>query len=301
MSACAVDGGNALQVARRLPLAKRDVFFRLRALSLRAQIICAGRESRRGGDGYDWHGLRRGANRFVIFQYTLAGSGRLRWGRDEHAVGPGQAMLVPVPHDHRYWLPDGGSWDFIWVCLVGQEPQDAWRAVAERQGPVLDCAAHPAVLAAAVQAVAATLTEPDLGPHRGSALAYGLAMSLAAVAAEAPDRGHPGLVRAARWAQEHLAEDVSVDGLARLAGLSRHHFTRRFTRAYGLSPKSWLTGQRIQHACALLRDGEPVQAVATACGFCDASWFGKVFRQVVGMTPGEFRGQGLAPEPKTRR
>ncbi len=43
------------------------------------------------------------------------------------------------------------------------------------------------------------------------------------------------------WCQQRYAESVSVAELARIAGLSRHHFTRRFTAAFGEAPSEYLT------------------------------------------------------------
>ena len=59
--------------------------------------------------------------------------------------------------------------------------------------------------------------------------------------------------------------------------------------------------KRIARAKALLSRGEqPVIEIALQCGFSDQSHFSKTFRQVVGVTPSEFRGggdQGRKREP----
>lgn len=295
MADCAADGGNVLQRAAALPLAKRDVVVHQRALAVHAQLASAGRESRRGGDGYDWHGLRRGSTPFVIVQYTLAGEGALRWNGEEHRVPAGSAMLVSVPHDHRYHVPAGGRWDFIWACLVGQEPRDAWRAIHAQHGPVLALAADAPLLAATAAAVATVVGDPGASAYRTSALAYAIAMAVAEIAHAGPGplQRHDGLARAARMCRERTTEDLSVARLARIAGLSRHHFTRSFTAAFGMGPKDYLTDQRLRLACALLRDGGQVQEVAAACGFGDAAWFCKVFRRHIGMSPGAYRDSGM--------
>lgn len=295
MADCAGSGTNVLSLAAALPVAKRDVVAHQRALAIHAQIASAGRESRRGGDGYDWLGLRRGSTPFVLLQYTLAGEGSLTWAGTDHHVPVGSAMLVNVPHDHRYRVPAGGRWDFLWVCLVGQEPRDAWRAIHAQHGPVLRLAEDAPLLAAAVAAAATVLREPDATPYRTSALAYAIAMAVAEIAHAGPGplQRHDGLARAARMCREQACEDLSVARLARAAGLSRHHFTRSFATAFGMGPKEYLTDQRIRLACLMLRDGGQVQEVAAACGFHDATYFCKVFRRVIGMSPGAYRDSGM--------
>lgn len=285
---------DTLAQLRALPFAKRDVDFRVGALATRAQITSAGREYRVGGDGYDWHGLRRGPGGFLVLQYTTAGGGRLRWGEASYEIGPGSAMLVQIPHDHRYWVPDGGSWEFVWICLVGADPAAAGRGIHARLGPVFRVPdAHP-LLSCLASAVGEVLADPGPDPWRGSALAYGLAMALDALAATAgPADIHPGLAQAERYCREHLDEDLRIIELAASAGLSRNHFTRRFQAAFGKPPKEYHTGLRVQHAADLLRQGRAVKDVAAACGFLDATYFCKVFRRFTGMSPGAFRDGGM--------
>lgn len=288
------DDEDALAAALRLPFAKRDVFYQVRALNLRAQLTCAGRESRRGGDGYDWNGLQRGSTEFACIQYTIAGCGNLRWRGSTYQLLPGTAMLICVPHDHRYWLPSGGSWDFIWVCLSGREVLEAFSAVHARQGPVIQVDRSSHVLAATVRAAQEVLTTTGPGAYLGSALAYELAMSLEELAASpSVVHGHPGVQAAERFCQEHLEREVTVQELAVIAGLSRHHFTRRFTLVFGKPPKEYHTQLRIHYAAQLLRAKHSVKEVTSLCGFSDTAYFCRVFRRCVGISPGAFRKTGM--------
>lgn len=278
-----------------LPFAKRDVWFTPAALTARAQITSAGREARGGADHYDWLGLQRGGTRFVALQYTLSGSGRLRWGREEFTLDAGSLMVLTIPHDHRYWLPPGNSWDFAWLCLVGDDPFDACRTLHAAHGPVIHPQPQAPVITALLAAVRAVLIEQDITAYRSSALAYTLAMGLYQEAADPGvlSRRHAGICRAAEVCQQRYAESLGVAELARIAGLSRHHFTRRFTAAFGEAPSDYLTRVRIRQAVAHLRRGDQVKDVAHACGFHDATHFCKVFRKIQGMSPGAFRDSGM--------
>jgi AraC-like DNA-binding protein len=42
----------------------------------------------------------------------------------------------------------------------------------------------------------------------------------------------------------------------------------------------------------LLHSDDPLAIIADRCGFCDQSYFTRVFRDVKGLTPGQFREQG---------
>lgn len=92
------------------------------------------------------------------------------------------------------------------------------------------------------------------------------------------------------WMLEHLAEDHPVAELARRARMSDRTFARRFVAEAGTTPHRWLTLQRVLHAQHLLEDTDlGVDAIATASGFGSAALLRHHFRNVVGVTPAEFR------------
>jgi AraC-like DNA-binding protein len=245
---------------------------------------------------YDWNGLTRGKAEWVLLQYTFAGAGRLTWHGQHHQVLPGQLLVLPIPGDHRYFLPADGVWEFFYLCLSGREAMRAGQAAVQRAGPLLTLGANAPLIADATDVLTHILGEGHINPWMVSAMAYRLAMDLLATAIPAPQDAvaSPALEAVVRWCQDHLAEDIGVERLAAIAGYSRYHFTRRFIQAYGLSPTAFVAETRIARATALLRQpGSTVQQVAKDCGFADPAYFCKVFRRVLGVSPGVFRDSGM--------
>lgn len=95
-----------------------------------------------------------------------------------------------------------------------------------------------------------------------------------------------------RHAMEFLAEDLdrkmSLDEVARAAGLSRYHFLRVFKQQTGLPPHLFRTLRRIDRAKQLLRDGQPLAQTALKVGFSDQSHFTNTFHKYTGATPGQY-------------
>jgi AraC family transcriptional regulator len=89
---------------------------------------------------------------------------------------------------------------------------------------------------------------------------------------------------------DHLAEDICLDDLAELTGLTSKHFARAFKQSTGLPPHQFLIARRIEVAKRRLTDGKTSLAnIALACGFADQSHFTATFRKVVGVPPAIWR------------
>jgi AraC family transcriptional regulator len=74
------------------------------------------------------------------------------------------------------------------------------------------------------------------------------------------------------------------------ASLGSGHFSEAFGRSVGMSPHQYILRRRVDAAKQLLADGDlPVAEVASALGFSTQSHFGRIFRQITGMTPKRYR------------
>lgn len=95
----------------------------------------------------------------------------------------------------------------------------------------------------------------------------------------------------------HYAEDVTVEDLACVAGLSRAHLTRAFTRQFGVPPHLYLNAVRLRQAQAAMLAGQPLAEAALACGFADQSHFTRRFKGAVGTSPARWLRQMSVPAP----
>ena len=96
--------------------------------------------------------------------------------------------------------------------------------------------------------------------------------------------------RALDFMRENLHRDISRDEVAKHAGISPSHFSRLIKERTGRSFTELLRQCRVDLACTLLCGTEESLAqVADRCGFCDQSYFTRVFQEVKGVTPKQFR------------
>jgi AraC-like DNA-binding protein len=90
--------------------------------------------------------------------------------------------------------------------------------------------------------------------------------------------------------EKQYGEPILVQRAAHICGMSQSHFMSFFKRATGQSFTAYLNHCRIERAQALLvMTDRPMSEISQETGFCDQSYFGTVFRRVVGMTPAAYR------------
>jgi AraC-like DNA-binding protein len=103
----------------------------------------------------------------------------------------------------------------------------------------------------------------------------------------APDRR--AVKRAGDYLAEHFVENITLETLAGLAGLSPFHFNRVFGEQYGMPPHAFQTQLRVLRAKALLRQGRAIPQVASQTGFADQSHLTRHFKRLVGVPPGQYQ------------
>lgn len=108
-----------------------------------------------------------------------------------------------------------------------------------------------------------------------------------------PVRRHKGLKRAVDYLTEHFAEDVCLQDLADLVGLSRFHFSREFAAVFGLPPHLYQTQVRVVKAKALLLAGGEIGDVALEVGFADQSHMNRHFKRLTAVTPGHYKRKNV--------
>jgi AraC family L-rhamnose operon transcriptional activator RhaR/AraC family L-rhamnose operon regulatory protein RhaS len=96
--------------------------------------------------------------------------------------------------------------------------------------------------------------------------------------------------------EQHFAESISLEKLAAVAHLSRSNLTRCFRLAMDISPIEYLIKLRVRKAAELLRGSDvKILGVAFAVGFTDGNYFARQFRQIMGLSPKEYRRLAQLP------
>jgi len=199
--------------------------------------------------------------------FFLAGAGILRGRPATTHWGLAQAFTArfpDVPLDTDRMLVDGDDY----VCAGGVTAY-------------FDLALHLVARHASPEAALSCARTLLLDPGRVRQTPY---MNLLPAAADKT------VAKACRWLEDNHARPVRMRELAEAMFLTERTLLRRFRGSVGRTPVQYLQAVRIERAKRLLATGgESADEIAAMVGYADATAFFKAFRELTGLTPGEYR------------
>lgn len=112
------------------------------------------------------------------------------------------------------------------------------------------------------------------------------------------DRGRDILIKkfskTLDYIHTNLSSDIDLPHLHRQAGLSRSRFCEQFKTCFGISATQYIQQARLEKSKYLLRSTAlSISEIAYTCGYNWPSFFNRVFKKSVGISPSEFRRHGL--------
>lgn len=100
------------------------------------------------------------------------------------------------------------------------------------------------------------------------------------------------LIEIKKHLDEHYAEKITLDDLAKRFFIDKFYLSKIFKESYGTTVNNYLISKRITRAKQLLRFTDmTVDEIGVAVGMGDANYFSRMFRKVEGSSPSEYRKQ----------
>lgn len=99
-----------------------------------------------------------------------------------------------------------------------------------------------------------------------------------------------GVIQSIEYMRENIHGHVTLQDLAKAAGLSVSHYCALFKKKTMQSPLNLYTSMKVQRACQMLQDkDQTIKSIAYSLGFFDQYHFSKVFKQIMGTSPKHFK------------
>ncbi|WP_238320678.1 AraC family transcriptional regulator [Limisalsivibrio acetivorans] len=99
---------------------------------------------------------------------------------------------------------------------------------------------------------------------------------------------HRRIAEAKEMLSGNLEKKLSISDIASEIGTSRYHFVRIFKQSTGMAPHTYRTMKRIEKGRGMLRAGSSPADAALSAGFYDQSHFTRKFKDITGVTPGDY-------------
>ena len=227
---------------------------------------------------------------YLVF-YTLGGAGIIEQEGQSVTLGQSQALLMDCRAPQRYVTdPVRHHWYHLWAHVNGAGAD----AISQAMGlPKLQPVSLPL---ADVKPIFETIFENMKKEGYIESLTTSLAVDklLTSIALAPDSRGSfvefDAVSVARRYMEEHFAEDLHVDDVAREAAISTSQLIRLFKRQLGTTPHSYLLRYRITQAKELLAETTlPVSTIAGQVGFASESNFSYRFGEMCGQSPSAYR------------
>ena len=101
---------------------------------------------------------------------------------------------------------------------------------------------------------------------------------------------------ALEYIASHLDEAITFKTIAKKFNFSAYYFHRMFSVIVGKTIAAHIRDRRLQAACVDLADtNKSIICIGMDCGYDSAQSFSRAFRQMYGLSPSEYRKQGLTP------
>lgn len=220
-----------------------------------------------------------------------SGVERFRYRGGDHLAPPDSLVLMNAGELHTGRAETASGWRYRMVYL---DPGVVQAVTGDRGWHFHDAVGHDAPRARRVGRLLQRLWAAGDDALAFDSLLFTLLAELRPHAKVARPAAAEGALRFAgviEYMREHADEELTLEDLAAVAGLSPFHFLRRFKAACHATPQQMLMALRLLRAKRLLAEGLPPAQAAAASGLADQAHLTRAFGHRYGVTPARYQRQ----------
>lgn len=246
-----------------------------------------------GLNEWQYHVISSEGDSFSKVLYCTKGSGTLILSGRKHIIKPYTAFFIPSGCPHEYYT-NGDTWDTHWVIPDGKACGEMLAAMGFTEPMIFPVEENEIRF---LEHCFRRMHEANIGDrihgnYRASGYLYSFFIELHRIAFKESGitRSNPVVTRAIDFIDANFQKPVSLDEICKAASISAQHLCRLFRETLDCRPMEYIAKRRIQAAKELLMNTDKTtERIAEEIGFCDSSYFCKLFKRYEGITPTQFR------------
>lgn len=235
-----------------------------------------------------------------ILIYCTDGKGWIQSQKKRTIIQAGEFIIIPSKVPHSYGADLKNPWSIYWVHLSGTMRNEAenvflWRNGEQKVTQITYSEERDRLFKKIAEAFLKGYSASNL-LFANLTLSYYLASFLVPEHFQKESTAEAPLTEidnAIKYMQQNLSNAITLDNIAQSANLSVSFFSRKFKKETGYTPIEYFNHLRIQKSCQLLQFSElRINEVALEIGIVDPFYFSRLFKQQMGVSPGNYRKNG---------
>ena len=239
------------------------------------------------------HVARRKNLESYLVVLVLSGSGVLMYDNKTYGLKKGSCFFIDCMTPYYHQSSDTDPWELSWVHFNGSSSREYYEYFAAHSLPAFAPESFLELQARLRSLLDVNNASDFQAEIASSRLIVDILSILLQDITDIRKEKHPDRLKMAevrKYLDEHYTEKLSLDRLSERFFISKYHLSREFHRYYGITLNQYVISRRLTQAKKLLRfSGCTLEEIARICGFYDASYLNKQFRNSEGISAAQFR------------
>lgn len=247
-----------------------------------------------GFEEYQDHVTRKEGFPNYHLAFCENGAGKLLIGGGEYVIEKGAAFFFRPDIPHEYY-PVAEPWSIRWIIFLGSGVDALLNSINFGRFEVFRVNSPEEIIFCYNKLYKTLSVKKSTNMVEASGIIYSLLANMNNLTehehTESKTQASGRLNAVIEHIKGNFRKDLSIEGLAELAGVSPSYLCRAFRQAYGMSPFAYIMRYRINAAKEWLINypQKRIKDIALESGFNNCSYFGSVFKGYEGCSPNRFR------------
>ncbi len=223
--------------------------------------------------------------------YCTKGSGILSYDNIKVEIKSGMGFFIPASYPHEYY-PVGDVWDNHWIIPGGDGCERLLMDMGFDKPQVFSLNSTKLLDHFFRNMHEALMSDKLQGNLRASGYLYSFLLELEGCKSGVGlhSKTNCAIIKCVDYIDNNYNHPITMENLCDISGMSKQYLCRLFRNNLDARPMEYIAKRRIQAAKELLTGTKlSIEEIVEQTGFCDSSYFCKLFKRYEGITPTQFR------------